>query len=119
MTHTLPSAHYEFICKEAGIRVHYCAEEFENDGNLASTILKNVKRAGGCMQPRAFRQRLTASNYASLDQAGSCGYSWVTTTIFRAFCIDLIVSIASEMERLGRAYRGATQIPAQHPSASP
>jgi DNA invertase Pin-like site-specific DNA recombinase len=38
------SAYYEFICKEAGIQVHYCAEEFENDGSLASTILKNMKR---------------------------------------------------------------------------
>ena len=39
------SAYYEFICKEAGIRVHYCAEPFENDGSLTSTILKNLKRA--------------------------------------------------------------------------
>jgi DNA invertase Pin-like site-specific DNA recombinase len=38
------SAYYEFICKKAGIRVHYCADEFENDGSLASTILKTVKR---------------------------------------------------------------------------
>lgn len=38
------SAYYEFICKEAGIKVHYCAEQFENDGGLASTIIKNVKR---------------------------------------------------------------------------
>jgi DNA invertase Pin-like site-specific DNA recombinase len=38
------SAYYEFICKEAGIQVHYCAEEFENDGSFASTILKNMKR---------------------------------------------------------------------------
>jgi DNA invertase Pin-like site-specific DNA recombinase len=39
------SAYYEFICKEAGIQVHYCAELFENDGSLASTILKSMKRA--------------------------------------------------------------------------
>ena len=39
------SAYYEFICKRAGIKVHYCADEFENDGSLASTILKVVKRA--------------------------------------------------------------------------
>ena len=25
------SAHYEFICREAGVRVEYCAEEFKND----------------------------------------------------------------------------------------
>jgi DNA invertase Pin-like site-specific DNA recombinase len=25
------SAHYEYICRRAGIQVHYCAEQFEND----------------------------------------------------------------------------------------
>lgn len=39
------SAYYEYICKEAGIKVLYCAEQFENDGSLASTIIKNMKRA--------------------------------------------------------------------------
>jgi DNA invertase Pin-like site-specific DNA recombinase len=39
------SAYYEFICKAAGLQVLYCAEQFENDGSLASTILKNLKRA--------------------------------------------------------------------------
>lgn len=38
-------AHYEFICKSAGISVHYCAEQFENDGTIGSTIIKTVKRA--------------------------------------------------------------------------
>lgn len=40
------SAYYEFICRKNGVQVHYCADEFENDGSLASTILKNVKRVG-------------------------------------------------------------------------
>jgi DNA invertase Pin-like site-specific DNA recombinase len=31
------SAHYEFICKQAGVRGEYCAEEFQNDGSLMST----------------------------------------------------------------------------------
>ncbi|MDV6333161.1 recombinase family protein [Asticcacaulis sp. 201] len=39
------SAHYEFICREAGITVHYCAEQFENDGSLSATIIKSMKRA--------------------------------------------------------------------------
>lgn len=28
------SAYYEFLCREAGIRVLYCAEPFENDGTI-------------------------------------------------------------------------------------
>lgn len=39
------AAHYELRCKRAGIRVHYCAEQFENDGTIGSSIIKTVKRA--------------------------------------------------------------------------
>ena len=39
------SAYYEFICREAGITVQYCAEQFENDGSLSATIIKSMKRA--------------------------------------------------------------------------
>ena len=38
------SAHYEFICKQAGIKVSYCAEQFDNDGSMVSSIVKNIKR---------------------------------------------------------------------------
>ncbi|RXH15218.1 recombinase family protein [Bradyrhizobium guangzhouense] len=38
------SAYYEFICKQAGIKVLYCAEQFENDGSLFSSVLKSLKR---------------------------------------------------------------------------
>lgn len=39
------SAYYEYLCKRAGILVEYCAEQFENDGSISSTIVKTVKRA--------------------------------------------------------------------------
>jgi DNA invertase Pin-like site-specific DNA recombinase len=39
------SAYYEYICKRAGIQVYYCAEQFENDGSLGTTIIKSMKRA--------------------------------------------------------------------------
>ena len=39
------SAYYEFLCRKAGIALHYCAEEFENDGSIGATIIKSVKRA--------------------------------------------------------------------------
>jgi DNA invertase Pin-like site-specific DNA recombinase len=39
------SAYYEYLCKRSGIEVHYCAEQFENDGGPTSTIIKSVKRA--------------------------------------------------------------------------
>jgi DNA invertase Pin-like site-specific DNA recombinase len=39
------AAHYEFLCRQAGVAVHYCAEPFENDGGLNSTVVKDFKRA--------------------------------------------------------------------------
>ena len=38
------SAHYEFLCKSAGVPVHYCAETFANDCTLPSLIMKALKR---------------------------------------------------------------------------
>jgi DNA invertase Pin-like site-specific DNA recombinase len=38
------SAHYEFLCKSAGVPVHYCAETFANDNTLASLVMKALKR---------------------------------------------------------------------------
>lgn len=39
------SAHYEFLCKKAGIKVHYCAEPFCNDDTMANAVMKALKRA--------------------------------------------------------------------------
>ena len=39
------AASYELRCRRAGIAVHYCAEQFENDGSIGSSIIKTVKRA--------------------------------------------------------------------------
>ncbi len=39
------AASYELRCRRAGVNVHYCAEQFENDGSIGSSIIKTVKRA--------------------------------------------------------------------------
>ena len=38
------SAHYEFLCRQAGVDVEYCAEPFANDGSLFGTLAKSLKR---------------------------------------------------------------------------
>lgn len=38
------SAHYEFLCRQAGINVEYCAEQFANDGSPVGALLKGMKR---------------------------------------------------------------------------
>jgi DNA invertase Pin-like site-specific DNA recombinase len=39
------SAYYEYVCRAAGVKIQYCAEQFENDGSLSATIIKSMKRA--------------------------------------------------------------------------
>jgi DNA invertase Pin-like site-specific DNA recombinase len=39
------AAHYEFICKSAGVPVLYCAEHFGNEVTITNAILKGLKRA--------------------------------------------------------------------------
>jgi DNA invertase Pin-like site-specific DNA recombinase len=38
------SAYYEYVLKRAGVRVHYCGEQFANDGSMASALMKTLKR---------------------------------------------------------------------------
>jgi DNA invertase Pin-like site-specific DNA recombinase len=46
------SAHYEFLCKAAGIPVHYCAETFANDGTLNKPDNEGPQaHYGGRVQP--------------------------------------------------------------------
>jgi DNA invertase Pin-like site-specific DNA recombinase len=39
------SAYYEFTCRRAGFAVHYCAEQFANDGSAFAALIKSWKRA--------------------------------------------------------------------------
>ncbi len=39
------SGYIEYRCRRTGIPVHYCAEQFENDGSPTSNIIKSVKRS--------------------------------------------------------------------------
>ncbi|MYN04541.1 recombinase family protein [Pseudoduganella sp. DS3] len=38
------SAHYEFICRRAGVQVIYCAEHFIDDGSPMYSLMKGMKR---------------------------------------------------------------------------
>lgn len=39
------SAHYEYLCTQAGAPVSYCAEPFDNDGTPMAAVFKNFKRS--------------------------------------------------------------------------
>ena len=38
------NAYYEFVCREAGVQVQYCAEMFVNDHSPYSSLIKTIKR---------------------------------------------------------------------------
>ena len=38
------AASFEVRCRQAGVSVHYCAEQFSNDGSPVSNIVKSLKR---------------------------------------------------------------------------
>lgn len=74
------AAHYEFLCKSAGIPVHYCAETFVNDGSLPSAIMKALKRVMAGEYSRelgnkvfAGQKRLTELGF---KQGGPAGYGF-------------------------------------------
>ena len=39
------SAYYEYRCRRAKTEIHYCAEQFANDGSVSSALLKALKRS--------------------------------------------------------------------------
>lgn len=55
------SAHYEFLCRRAGIQIIYCAEQFENNGSMVSSILKSLKRAMAAEYSRELSARVSAA----------------------------------------------------------
>lgn len=62
------SAHYEYLCREAGVSVAYCAETFENDGSLAALILKSVKRVMAAEFSRELGDKVLAAQLAAAAQ---------------------------------------------------
>jgi DNA invertase Pin-like site-specific DNA recombinase len=72
------AAHYEFLCKSAGIPVHYCAETFANDGTLPSSIMKALKRAMAGEYSRELGVKVAAGQRRLAElgfwQGGPAGY---------------------------------------------
>lgn len=72
------SAHYEYSCKQAGIQVIYCAEQFENDGSPVSTIVKGVKRAMAGEYSRELSAKVFAGQCRLIElgfrQGGMAGF---------------------------------------------
>ena len=72
------SAYYEYICGKNDIAVHYCAEQFDNDGSPISTIVKGVKRAMAGEYSRELSTKVFAGQCRLIElgyrQGGMAGY---------------------------------------------
>lgn len=61
-------AHYEFLCRRAGVAVHYCAEPFENEGSPEANLIKQVKRAMAAEYSRALSERMMLVRRHTVEQ---------------------------------------------------
>jgi len=72
------SAYHEYICRRAGINVHYCAEQFENDGSPISNLIKSVKRTMAGEYSRELSVKVFAGQCRLIElgyrQGGPAGY---------------------------------------------
>jgi DNA invertase Pin-like site-specific DNA recombinase/DNA-binding winged helix-turn-helix (wHTH) protein len=74
------AACYEFLCRKAGVPIHYCAEQFANDFTMSNTIAKALKRTMAAEFSRelgakvAAAQRLIAAN--GFRVGGTPGYGF-------------------------------------------
>jgi len=63
------AAVYEYSCKQRGIKVIYCAEPFNNDGSLSSTIFIGIKRSMAAEYSRELSVKVFAG-HSNLVQLG-------------------------------------------------
>ena len=73
------SAHYEYVCRNAGVTVLYCAEPFENDGSPMASLIKSIKRTMAAEYSRELSTKVfdAQSRFISMGykQGGSAGYA--------------------------------------------
>ncbi|HEY8618252.1 recombinase family protein [Phenylobacterium sp.] len=71
-------AHYEQLCREAGVAVVYTAEPFQVGAGPVSTLLKQLKRAMAAEYSRVLSARVTSSRARLATEGcwlgGTCGY---------------------------------------------
>ena len=72
------SASIEYACQEAKVEVHYCMEQFVNDGSPVSNIIKAVKRSMAAEQSRELSHKVFAGQCRLIErgyrQGGMAGY---------------------------------------------
>lgn len=88
------AGHYEFICAEAGVRVEYCAEQFDNDGSPTSGIMKHIRRTMAAEYSRDLSEKVRRALHSLIAQ----GY-WIGGEPPYGYRREII-------DRAGRAHAG-------------
>jgi DNA invertase Pin-like site-specific DNA recombinase len=90
-------AYHEHLCSRVGIRVHYCGEQFDNDGSIGSTLLKSVKRVMAGEYSRELSVKVFAGQCRNIErgfrQGGPAGFG------LRRLLIDEDRNPKGELER--------------------
>ncbi|VVE38051.1 serine recombinase [Pandoraea anhela] len=91
------SASYEIRCKQAGVQILYCAEQFENDGSPISSIIKSVKRTMAGEYSRELSVKVHAGQTRHVlngfRQGGVAGYG------LRRVRVDQFGAVKGELAR--------------------
>lgn len=64
------AAHYEYLCRTAGVRVLYCGEPFDDDGSPTASILKTLKR----IMAADFSRELSTKSHAARVRQAALGF---------------------------------------------
>lgn len=114
------AAHYEFLCKQAGVPVLYCAEQFTNEQSAQNAILKAVKRTMAGEYSRELSRRSTASHRRSAASGfrpgGPAGYGLLRVSVSndgnvkrhltpgerKAFATDRVTLVPGPKEEVAR-----------------
>ena len=92
------AAHYEYLCTHAGVKVIYCAEQFENDGTPVAAIVKGVKRA----MAGEYSRELSVKVFAGQCRLVRMGYrQGGSSKVFgyRSLLVDIAGNVKGELMR--------------------
>jgi DNA invertase Pin-like site-specific DNA recombinase len=119
------SAYYEFLLKKSGILIHYCAEQFLNDGSPLSNLYKTLKRTMAAEYSRELSVKVFAGQCRLIElgyrQGGLAGFglrrvlvdkdgnrkTWLATKEYKSLHTDRVILVPgpkSEVAVIKRIY---------------
>ena len=74
------AAHYEFVCRQSGVAIIYCAEPFQDADPITGSIMKNLKRVMAAEYSRELSVKLSRAHLQAArlgrPQGGTLAYGY-------------------------------------------